>query len=361
MFRALTLSIGMFIALLSDSEDDRLARDIYRELIEINTTDSIGNTTKAAEAMAARLKEAGFPATDIQVLGPNPRKGNLVARYPGAVRRKPLLRLAHLDVVEARRQDWSVDPFKFLERDGFFWGRGATDDKAMAAAWIATLIRYRQERYVPDRDLIVALTADEEGGDYNGVQWLLANHRELIDAEYALNEGGESQIKDGKYVLNAVQSSEKVYQSFRLEVRNPGGHSSRPVSENAIYRLAQGLTRLSKYEFPIKLNEVTTEYYRRLAMLSTGQAAADMNAVAKANPSRAAALRLAKSPYDNAMLRTTCVATQLEAGHAENALPQTARAVVNCRILPGESPMEVRATLIRILDDPKISVSAIAA
>ena len=362
MFRTLTLSIiGIFIALLSDSEDDRLARDIYRELIEINTTDSVGDTTKAAEAMAARLRTAGFPETDIHVLGPNPRKGNLVARYRGAGRRKPLLLLAHLDVVEARREDWSVDPFKFLERDGFFWGRGATDDKAMAAAWIATLIRYRQERYVPDRDLIVALTADEEAGDFNGVQWLLANHRELIDAEYALNEGGESQIKDGKYVLNAVQSSEKVYQSFRLEVRNPGGHSSRPVSENAIYRLAQGLTRLSKYEFPIKLNEVTTEYYRRLAMLSTGQTAADMNAVAKANPSRAAALRLAKSPYDNAMLRTTCVATQLEAGHAENALPQTARAVVNCRILPGESPMEVRATLIRVLDDPKISVSAIAA
>src|SRR6185369_8513182 len=184
-------------------------------------------------------------------------------------------------VVEARRDDWSVDPFKFLERDGFFWGRGSTDDKAMAAAWIATFIRLRQERYVPDRDLIIALTADEEGGDFNGVQWLIANHRDLIDAEYALNEGGESQIKDGKYVLNAVQPSEKVYQSFRLEVRNPGGHSSRPVRDNAIYRLAEGLTRLEKYEFPIQLNEGTAEYYKRMAALYSGQVAADMKAVAK--------------------------------------------------------------------------------
>src|SRR6185295_7330988 len=216
MMGRLIAALLMF-ALADDSAENRLARDIYRELIEINTTDSIGDTTKAAEAMAARLKVAGFPEADIQVLGPDPRKGNLVARYRGAGRRKPTLLLAHLDVVEALREDWSVDPFKFLEKDGFFWGRGATDDKAMAAVWIATFIRYRQERYVPDRDLIVALTADEEGSTYNGVQWLLANHRELIDAEYALNEGGESQVKDGKYMLNAIQSSEKVYQSFRLE------------------------------------------------------------------------------------------------------------------------------------------------
>ena len=229
----------------------------------------------------------------------------------------------------------------------------------MAAVWIATLIRFRQEHFVPDRDLIVALTADEEGGDSNGVQWLLANHRELIDGEYALNEGGESQMKDGKYMLNAVQSSEKVYQSFRLEVRNPGGHSSRPAKDNAIYRLADGLIRLSKYQFPVKLNEVTSEYYRRMAMLSTGQTAADMKAVAKNPPDRGAAERLSKSSYDNALLRTTCVATRLEAGHADNALPQTARAIVNCRILPGESPAEVRSTLLRVLDDAKITVSAI--
>jgi acetylornithine deacetylase/succinyl-diaminopimelate desuccinylase-like protein len=349
----------LFAAISDDSADNSLARDIFRELIEINTTDSNGDTTRAAEAMARRLKAAGFNDGDVQVLGPNPRKSNLVARYRGAGRRRPVLLLAHLDVVEALRTDWSLDPFTFVEKDGYFWGRGTTDDKAMAAVWIATLLRYRQEHYMPDRDLIVALTADEEGGAYNGVQWLLANHRELIDAEYALNEGGESQMKDGKYVLNAVQSSEKIYQSFRLEVHNPGGHSSRPVKDNAIYRLAEGLTRLSKYQFPAKMNEVTSEYYRRIAMLSSGQIAADMKAVAKSPPDRGAAERLSKSPYDNALLRTTCVATRLEAGHAENALPQTATATVNCRILPGESPAEVRSALIRVLDDSKIMVSAI--
>ena len=354
------ISVLIVLAVLADdSADNQLARDIFRELIEINTSDSIGDTTKAAQAMAVRLKDAGFPDADVQVLGPHGRKGNLVARYRGAGRRKPLLLVAHLDVVEALRDDWSVDPFKFLEKDGFFWGRGTTDDKAMAAVWVATFIRYRQQHFVPDRDLIIALTADEEGGDYNGVQWLLANHRELIDAEYALNEGGESQIKEGKYVLNAVQSSEKIYQSFRLETRNSGGHSSRPVRDNAIYRLAEGLARLSKYQFPIKLNEVTTEYYKRMATLYSGQTAADMRAVAKNPYDRAAAERLSKSPYDNALLRTTCVATRLEAGHADNALPQTARAIVNCRILPGDSSSEVRSTLIRVLQDPKISVSAI--
>jgi acetylornithine deacetylase/succinyl-diaminopimelate desuccinylase-like protein len=346
-------------ALADDSAQDQLARDIFRELIEINTTDSSGNTTKAAEAMALRLKNAGFPEGDVHVFGPDPRRGNLVARYRGAGRRKPLLLLAHLDVVEARRDDWSVDPFKFLERAGFFWGRGSTDDKAMAAAWIAAFIRFRQENYTPDRDLIIALTADEEGGSYNGVQWLLANHHDLIDAEFALNEGGESQIKDGKYVLNAVQPSEKIYQSFRLEVRNPGGHSSRPVKDNAIYHLAEGLTRLSKFDFPVRLNEVTSEYYKRMATLNSGQLAADMRAVAKNPPDRGAVLRLSKSPYHNALLRTTCVATLLEAGHADNALPQLARATVNCRIMPGDSPDEVRATLIRVLDDSKISVNAI--
>jgi len=349
----------LFASISDDGADNSLARDIFRELIEINTTDSNGDTTRAAEAMARRLKAAGFPDGDVQVLGPNPRKSNLVARFRGAGRRRPVLLLAHLDVVEALRTDWSLDPFTFVEKDGYFWGRGTTDDKAMAAVWIATLLRYRQEHYMPDRDLIVALTADEEGGAYNGVQWLLANHRELIDAEYALNEGGESQMKDGKYVLNAVQSSEKIYQSFRLEVHNPGGHSSRPVKDNAIYRLAEGLTRLSKYQFPAKMNEVTSEYYRRIAMLSSGQIAADMKAVAKSPPDRGAAERLSKSPYDNALLRTTCVATRLEAGHAENALPQTATATVNCRILPGESPAEVRSALIRVLDDSKIMVSAI--
>jgi len=229
----------------------------------------------------------------------------------------------------------------------------------MAAVWVATLIRFQQEGYMPDRDLIIALTADEEAGDFNGVDWIIKNHRDLIDAEFALNEGGESLIKDGKYLLNAVQPSEKVYQSFRLEVRNAGGHSSRPVKDNAIYHLAEGLTRLSKYQFPARLNEVTLGYFQRMSPLQSGQLGADMKALAKNPSDKNAIARLSTLPYENALLRTTCVATRLEGGHAENALPQTARAVVNCRLLPGDSPVEVRAALIRVLDDPKISVSPI--
>ena len=349
----------LLVGLTQNSASNQLARDIYKELIEINTTDSNGSTTRAAEAMAARLKEAGFPEADIRVIGPNPRKGNLVARYRGTNEKRPLLLLAHLDVVEALREDWSLDPFTLTERDGYFYGRGTTDDKAMAAGWLATFIRMRQEGYKPDRDLIVVLTADEEGGDSNGIQWLLKNHRDLIDADFALNEGGESLMKDGKYLLNTIQPSEKVYQSFRLEVRNAGGHSSRPVKDNAIYHLADGLTRLAKYQFPIRLNEVTTGYFQRMSLLQTGQLAADMRLISKNAGDKAAIGRLSAMPYENALLRTTCVATRLDGGHAENALPQTARAIVNCRLLPGESPMEVRATLVRVLDDPKISVNPI--
>jgi acetylornithine deacetylase/succinyl-diaminopimelate desuccinylase-like protein len=354
------LALGALLFLLGDDvSNNQLARDIYKELVEINTTNSAGNTTDAARAMARRLKEAGFPEADVQVLGPAPLKQNLVARYRGTGARKPLLLVAHLDVVEARREDWSVDPFKLLERDGYFWGRGTADDKAMAAAWIAAFIRLRQEHYLPDRDLIVALTADEETGDHNGIQWLLAAHRDLIDADYALNEGGESQIRDGHYLLNAVQLSEKVYQSYRLEVRNVGGHSSRPTKDNAIYRLAEGLTRLSKYEFPARMNTTTIEYFKQMSQFYTGQVASDMRAVARMSPDRAVVDRLSKSPIENALFRTTCVATRLEGGHADNALPQMARAVVNCRILPGESPAEVRSTLIRVVADDRISITPI--
>ena len=341
-----------------DAADNQLARDIFKELVEVNTTDSIGNTTVAAQAMAERLKAAGFPEGDIQVLADNPRKGNLVARYRGTNRRKPLLLMAHLDVVEALPADWSVDPFKLTERAGYFWGRGTTDDKAMAAVWVATFIRLRREGYVPDRDLILALTADEEAdsSNDNGASWLLKSHRELLDADVALNEGGESLIKDGKYLLNSVQPSEKVYQSYRLEVRNPGGHSSRPVKDNAIYHLAQGLTRLSKYQFPVEVNDVTIGYFQKMSLIETGQTAADMKAVGKSRPDKAAVARLSTLPYENALLRTTCVATRLEAGQADNALPETASAIVNCRLFPGDVPEEVRSTLVRVLDDPAISV-----
>ncbi len=358
MASRVTIGILLFLLMQNDAEN-QLARDIFKDLIEINTTNSVGNTTIAAEAMAARLKAAGFPESDIQVLGAQPRKGNLVARFRGTGRRKPLLLAAHLDVVEAAREDWLTDPFKLTEINNYFYGRGTSDDKAMAAVWIATFIQLRREGYVPDRDLIIALTADEELGDteYNGVRWLLNNHRELIDAEFALNEGGESLIKDGKYLLNSVQPSEKVYQSFRLEVRNIGGHSSRPTKDNAIYHLADGLTRLAKYQFPVRLNEVTAGYFQKMSLIETGSLAADMKAVTKNPPDKGAVARLSAFPYENALLRTTCVATRLDAGIADNALPQVAAAVVNCRLFPGDSAAAVRSTLIRVLDDAAISVT----
>jgi acetylornithine deacetylase/succinyl-diaminopimelate desuccinylase-like protein len=342
------------------SPSQRLARDVFRELIEINTTDSVGSTTLAAEAMAARLTSAGFPREDVHVIGPNPRKGNLVARLRGKGTGKPILLLAHLDVVEARREDWSFDPFKFIERDGFYYGRGTNDIKSGAAVLVADLIRMKQEGFVPARDLILALTADEEGGTFNGVDWLLREHRELIDAEYCLNtDGGGGEIKSGKYIANEVQAAEKVYLSFSLEVKNRGGHSSLPVKDNAIYRLADGLVRLGRFDFPVRLNEITRSYFERMSSLQTGQLAEDMRAVTKEPPDPAVVARVAQSPYFNSLMRTTCVATMLQAGHAENALPQTARAVVNCRMLPADSPDEVKKMLQEVVADGQISISAI--
>jgi len=367
MFMALAAVLAAAALVLPASPQDaaphdRDARAIFKELVEINTTDSSGSTTRAAAAMAARLKAAGFADADVQVLGPNPRKGNLVARLPGRGTGKPILLLAHLDVVEARKEDWSpdLDPFTFIERDGFFYGRGTTDDKAEAAIWIANLIRYQQEGFIPDRTIIVALTADEEGGDSNGVTWLLQNHRSLIEAEYALNEGGDGDLKNGKPIANSVQAAEKMYFSVGLEVRNAGGHSSLPRKDNAIYSLAAGLTRLAAYEFPVELNEVTRGYFERMASIETGQLSADMKAVAKPSPDLQAAGRLAAaSPLYNALMRTTCVATEISGGHAENALPQIARAVVNCRILPGGDPALVRETLVRVLADDRITLTTI--
>ena len=356
--------IGLAIALASSSvlaqsgPNDALAREIFKQLIEINTTDTpAGNVTTAAEAVATRLKAAGI--TDVQVLGPDPRKGNLIARVKGSGQKRPILLLAHLDVVEAKRTDWTVDPFTFLEKDGFFYGRGTSDDKSMAAQFVANLIRLKKEGVTLDRDLILALTADEEGGTFNGVEWLVKNHRGLIDAEFAINEGGGGNKRKGKYLTNEVQASEKVYQDFRLEVKNAGGHSSLPVKDNAIYHLAAGLARLQAFEFPVALNEVTRTYFERSAVVeSDPKVAADMRAVAKPDTDLAAAARLsALLPYYNAQMRTTCVATLLEGGHATNALPQLARANVNCRILPGVLPSAVRDTLSKVLADPAIAVS----
>ena len=338
----------------------QLLREIYQELIEINTTNSVGDNTKAAEAMARRLIAAGLPAVDVRVLALAPHKGNIVARLRGIGARRPLLLLAHLDVVEANREDWSVDPFKLLERDGYFYGRGTTDDKAMAAAFVANLIRYRQEGYVPDRDLIVALTADEEGGGHNGVAWLLKEHRSLIDAELALNEGGGGALSHGRRVANSIQASEKIFQTYRLEVTNRGGHSSLPVKDNAIWHLAGGLARLAEFDFPVNLDDVNRQFFERSAAQFGGSFGEDFRAVASGNRDPAVVARVAAiGPVFNSRMRTTCVPTRLEGGHADNALPQTARAVVNCRVLPHETEEDVRQTLIRVLANDQIKVTPV--
>jgi acetylornithine deacetylase/succinyl-diaminopimelate desuccinylase-like protein len=343
------------------SPRQQLAFDIYKELVEINTVTATGDTAQAAEAMAARLRTAGFAEADVHAFSPAPRKGNLVARLRGTGARKPILLVAHLDVVPANREDWSVDPFTLLEKDGYFYARGSGDDKYMAAAFVTNLIRYKQEGYKPDRDIIIALETDEEILDRDGlgIQWLLKNHRDLIDAEFALNEGGGVGLKDGKPIRNSVQTSEKVSLSYQLEVKNKGGHSSVPTKDNAIYHLAEGLVRLSKFSFPLKLNETTRAYFERTAQFEGEQTAADMRTVLSDKPDPAAMsfVRLAANPVYNAQLRTTCVATMLEGGHAVNALPQLASAKVNCRIMPGEPVDEVKATLERVLADDQIKVT----
>ena len=339
----------------------QLAHDIYKELVEIDTTTATGDTARAAEAMAARLKTAGFPEADVHAFSPAPKKGNLVARFHGSGARKPILLVAHLDVVPAKREDWSVDPFKLIEKDGYFYARGSSDDKYMAASFIANLIRYKQEGYKPDRDIIVALETDEEilDADGLGIQWLLRHHRDLIDAEFALNEGGGVGLKDGKPIRNSVQTSEKVSVSFQLDVTNSGGHSSVPRKDNAIYRLAEGLVRLSKLEFPLHLNETTRAYFERTAQSEKEETAADIRAVLADKPDTAALARLSANPGYNAQLRTTCVATMLQGGHAVNALPQLAQAKVNCRIMPGEAIDEVKANLERVLADDQIKLTQI--
>jgi acetylornithine deacetylase/succinyl-diaminopimelate desuccinylase-like protein len=339
----------------------QLAFDIYKELVEINTVTATGDTAQAAEAMAARLRAAGFAEADVHAFSPVPRKGNLVARLRGTGARRPILLVAHLDVVPANREDWSVDPFKLIEQDGYFYARGSWDDKYMAAAFVTNLIRYKQEGYKPARDIIIALETDEEIIDRDGlgIQWLLKHHRDLIDAEFALNEGGGVGLKDGKPIRNSVQTSEKVFLNFQLDVKNKGGHSSVPTKDNAIYHLAEGLVRLSKFSFPVKLNETTRAYFERMAQFEGEQTAADMRAVLSDKPDPAAMsfVRLAANPVYNAQLRTTCVATMLEGGHAVNALPQLARAKVNCRIMPGEPVDEIKATLERVLADEQIVVT----
>lgn len=367
--RSLTLvcAVALFCGLAAAqpqaalSPEHQTARDIFKQLIEINTTDTpAGNVTTAAEAMAARFRAAGFPAEDIHVDGPLPNKKNLVVRLHGHGAAKPILFIAHLDVVEALRQDWSMDPFKFNEVDGFFYGRGTSDIKQGDTILVANFIRLKKEGWASARDLILALTADEEGGQSNGVQWLAKNHRDWIDAEYCINtDAGDFETKKGKRMLLGMQTSEKNYVDFRLEVKSNGGHSSRPVKDNAIYHLSQGLARLADFDFPVSLNETTRGYFERTAALESPETAADFRAVIGSDHAKAeeAAKRLSQSAFFNALLRTTCVATRLEGGHANNALPQTAAANVNCRMLPEDSLQNVQDTLKRVLADDRIVVS----
>ncbi len=337
-----------------------LAREIFQQLIEINTTDSVGNVTTAAEAMASRLRDAGFTGNDVIVDGPNDRKKNLVARINGTGQRKPILFIGHLDVVEARREDWTTDPFQFVEKDGYFYGRGTDDMKEGDAILVTNFIRMKKENYKPDRDLILALTADEEGGNFNGVDWLVKNRRDAIDAEYCINlDGGEFEKNGSQRILTAIQASEKVYADFQLESLNPGGHSSLPSPDNAIYHLANALAKIQAYTFPVEVNEITRNYFLKTAELTKGSGAADLRSAAKQPPDKAAVARLSQTPYYNALLRTTCVATMLAGGHAPNALPQTARANVNCRIFPGEDPADIRTTLERVVADPKVTVTPV--
>ena len=353
----------------------RLGRDILRELVETNTEYSIGSTTKASELLAARFRAAGFAASDIEVVGPDTgrdsKNKNLVVRYRGAGKRRPILLIGHLDVVEARPSDWARDPFTFVEENGYFYGRGTLDMKDGDAAWVAALLRMKQEGVTPDGDYILALTAGEEGGGgYNGVQWLLANHRDLAgvplsSVQYVLNaDAGGGELRKGKPIAFDVQAAEKVYYSVSLTARNPGGHSSLPRKDNAIYALARALERLSSYEFPMRTNPVTRGYFAQTAsLIDDPSVSADMRAVsAREVPDSAAAARLAvRSAFYNAQLRTTCVATLLQGGHAENALPQMAQATVNCRMLPGTEPSDVEATIRRVIGDTSVVVAALRA
>jgi len=340
-----------------DEQTRKLSHDIFQQLIEINTTDSVGSVTAASQAMAQRFRAAGFADSDMAILGPNERKQNLVVRLHGTGKHQPLLLIGHLDVVEAHPEDWTTDPFQFVEKDGFYYGRGTQDMKSGDAIMVTTLIRFKNEGYTPDRDIILALTADEEGGKSNGVEWLLKNHRDLVNAEFVFNHDGGGILSDhGKPVMMTVDATEKLYADFRLSVTNPGGHSSLPTPDNAIYQLADGLARLERYHFPFELNEVTRAYYERMAKVETGERANDMKGILRSPPDAAAIARLSEDPIDNSTLHTTCVATRLNAGHANNALPQRAEANVNCRILPGHSAEEVRQELVRVFADPKIAV-----
>ena len=336
------------------------ARDIFKQLIEINTTDTPqGSVTAGTEAMEKRFLDAGFPREDVNLLGPDPRKQNLVVRLRASApsSQKPVLFLCHVDVVQALRSDWHTDPFQFIEKGGYFYGRGTQDMKDSDAALVATFLRLHREGYKPKRDLILALTADEEGGKFNGPQWLLEHHRELVDAAYVINpDSGGVELDHNRPVVADVEATEKVYADFQVTATNPGGHSSRPRPDNAIYELVTALGKLQAFTFPFEMNPITRTYFENLAKQETGQMADDIHAILATPPDQGAAARLSVEPSFNSNFRTTCVPTRLSGGHANNALPQTAQANINCRIFPGHSPEEIRRQLIGVIGDTKLSV-----
>jgi acetylornithine deacetylase/succinyl-diaminopimelate desuccinylase-like protein len=365
-FFLLTMGLDAFAA---DRPGEGSFRDLYKELIETNTSLSSGSCTLAAERMAARLKAAGFPDSDLHPFAApdHPQEGGLVAVYPGRdPKLKAILLLAHIDVVEAKREDWTRDPFKLVEENGTFYARGSIDDKAEAAIWVDTLVRFQQEHYRPRRTLKLALTCGEEtAGAFNGAEWLVAHQRDLIDAAFAVNEGAFGELDaEGHRVLIEIQAGEKTAQNFRLEVTNAGGHSSRPVKDNAIYHLAAALLRIQNYEFPAQFTDGSRAYFTGMAAVQAargnGQVADAMRALVKdPNDDDAIELVSSKDPSWNATLRTTCVATMLDAGHATNALPQRARANINCRIFPGVTAETVRAKLEELVADPAVKVTTL--
>jgi len=339
------------------ADTNQLAYAVYKELIEYKTTASEQNNTIAVEGMAAWLQSAGFAPEDVFIGGALPHKGNLVARYRGTGAKEPIILLAHIDVVEAEREDWNLDPFVLNEDENYYYGRGTIDDKAMAAIFIANIIRYKREGFVPNRDIVVALTSDEETGGSNGVNWLLENHPDLIAGAFAINEGGYGQLWDGVPLVNTIQVSEKIFASFQLTARNPGGHSSLPRSDNAIYDLAEALLHIRDFQFPIELTSTMRLSFQRQAEINTGQRADDFRALLE-NPIPEESLqRLTSEAAINAQLRTTAVATLLDGGHASNALPQSAVATINVRMMPGTDPQDVLRTLTEVVNNPDLEVA----
>ena len=363
IFTAAAMTLGLCLTQAASAQriipadDQELLHGIYKELIEYKTTREEENNTIAVEGMAAWLQAAGFAAEDIFIGGALPHKGNLVARFRGTGAQQPIILMAHIDVVAAQRDDWNMDPFTLNEDEDYFYGRGTIDDKAMAAIFTANLIRLKREGFQPNRDIVIALTSDEESGGSNGIGWLLENQPGLIEGALAINEGGYGMLQDGEPLALTIQVAEKIFATFTVTARNPGGHSSLPRPDNAIYDLAEALLRIRDFKFPVEVNDVMRVSYERQALINSGQRAADFRALLQDPIPQDALDRLSSEAAINAQLRTTAVATLLEGGHASNALPQSAVATVNVRMLPGSDPQQVLRTLIEVVNNPALEVS----